>query len=243
MCIYVFDTRKNPRAPDLHKVVEKDEKELLLLLMAICLSEGLEMRVADGKKTIATFFSCVMSAIGGKSAGPGRYIANAVVNVYIKHEKKFAFVDMRNVEEVSNAMALDGITFEALVVKLREGTGPNANTGVVTGVLATVGELARVGGFGMKQYLCELMPVIVEALLDGAAVIKREVAVATLGQVVQSTGYVIAPYKEYPQLLGLLLKLLKELVDWVQTAGGLRQPLILQLKGFSNLQCKGNCGG
>ncbi|XP_058071045.1 uncharacterized protein LOC131220092 [Magnolia sinica] len=33
---------------------------------------------------------------------------------------------------------------EALVVKLREGTGPNANTGVVTGVLATVGELARV---------------------------------------------------------------------------------------------------
>ncbi|XP_058088228.1 putative pectate lyase 14 isoform X2 [Magnolia sinica] len=33
---------------------------------------------------------------------------------------------------------------EALVVKLRKGTGPNANTGVVTRVLATVGELARV---------------------------------------------------------------------------------------------------
>ncbi|XP_058081523.1 splicing factor U2af large subunit A-like isoform X2 [Magnolia sinica] len=53
-----------------------------------------------------------MSAIGGNSAGPG----NAVVNVYIKHEKKFAFVDMRNVEEVSNAMALDGITFETIHV-------------------------------------------------------------------------------------------------------------------------------
>ncbi|KMS96374.1 hypothetical protein BVRB_9g225830 isoform B [Beta vulgaris subsp. vulgaris] len=35
-----------------------------------------------------------------------------VVNVYINHEKKFAFVDMRSVEEASNAMALDGITFE-----------------------------------------------------------------------------------------------------------------------------------
>lgn len=35
----------------------------------------------------------------------------------------------------------------------------------------------------------ELMPLIVEALLDGAAVTKREVAVTTLGQVVQSTGY------------------------------------------------------
>lgn len=40
--------------------------------------------------------------------GPG----DAVVNVYINHEKKFAFVEMRSVEEASNAMALDGIIFE-----------------------------------------------------------------------------------------------------------------------------------
>ncbi|CAK9165683.1 unnamed protein product [Ilex paraguariensis] len=37
---------------------------------------------------------------------------DAVVNVYINHEKKFAFVEMRSVEEASNAMALDGILFE-----------------------------------------------------------------------------------------------------------------------------------
>lgn len=37
---------------------------------------------------------------------------DAVVNVYINHEKKFAFVEMRTVEEASNAMALDGIVFE-----------------------------------------------------------------------------------------------------------------------------------
>ena len=37
---------------------------------------------------------------------------DAVVNVYINHEKKFAFVEMRTVEEASNAMALDGILFE-----------------------------------------------------------------------------------------------------------------------------------
>lgn len=43
----------------------------------------------------------------------------------------------------------------------------------------------------MRRYIPELMPLIVEALLDGAAVTKREVAVATLGQVVQSTGYVL----------------------------------------------------
>jgi hypothetical protein len=33
--------------------------------------------------------------------------------VYINHEKKFAFVEMRTVEEASNAMALHGIVFEA----------------------------------------------------------------------------------------------------------------------------------
>lgn len=40
-------------------------------------------------------------------------VGDAVVNVYINHEKKFAFVEMRTVEEASNAMALDGIIFEA----------------------------------------------------------------------------------------------------------------------------------
>lgn len=41
---------------------------------------------------------------------------DAVVNVYINHEKKFAFVEMRSVEEASNAMALDGIIFEVILL-------------------------------------------------------------------------------------------------------------------------------
>ncbi|KAJ1381615.1 Tetratricopeptide-like helical domain superfamily [Sesbania bispinosa] len=63
---------------------------------------------------------------------------------------------------------------KALVARL---TDVNANTGIISGVLVTVGDLARVGGFAMRQYIPELMPLIVEALLDGAAVSKREVAV------------------------------------------------------------------
>ncbi|KAK2968912.1 hypothetical protein RJ640_018604 [Escallonia rubra] len=103
---------------------------------------------------------------------------------------------------------------KALLEKLSEGTGVNANNGIISGVLVTVGDLARVGGFAMRQYISDLMPLIVEALLDGAAATKREVAVATLGQVVQSTGYVITPYNEFPQLLGLLLKLLNGELAW-----------------------------
>ncbi|BBH00869.1 U2 snRNP auxilliary factor, large subunit, splicing factor [Prunus dulcis] len=48
------------------------------------------------EQTIATFFSQVMAAIGGNSVGPVSELAgDAVVNVYINHEKKFAFVEMR----------------------------------------------------------------------------------------------------------------------------------------------------
>ncbi|CAN8288398.1 unnamed protein product [Cochlearia groenlandica] len=103
---------------------------------------------------------------------------------------------------------------KTLVARLREGTGVNANNNLVTQVLITVGDLARVAGLATTKYIPELMPLIVEALMDGAAEAKREVAVSTLGQVVQSTGFVVTPYKEYPLLLDLLLKLLKGDLVW-----------------------------
>jgi len=65
--------------------------------------------------SISTFFSSALAAIGGNSAGPG----NAVVNVYINKEKNFSFVEFRTVEETSNAMALDGIMFEGVSVRVR----------------------------------------------------------------------------------------------------------------------------
>ncbi|KAJ7946964.1 U2 snRNP auxiliary factor large subunit [Quillaja saponaria] len=73
------------------------------------------------EQAIATFFSHVMTAIGGNSGGAG----DAVVNVYINHEKKFAFVEMRTVEEASNAMTLDGIIFEGVAVRVRRPTDYN----------------------------------------------------------------------------------------------------------------------
>ncbi|KAL3820558.1 hypothetical protein ACJIZ3_006463 [Penstemon smallii] len=79
--------------------------------------------------TIARFFSHVMTAIGGNSAGPG----DSVVNVYINHEKKFAFVEMRTVEEASNAMALDGIVFEGVPVRVRRPTDYNPSLAAALG--------------------------------------------------------------------------------------------------------------
>ncbi|KAF2300147.1 hypothetical protein GH714_009907 [Hevea brasiliensis] len=58
---------------------------------------------------------------------------DAVVNVYINHEKKFAFVEMRSVEEASNAMALDGIIFEGAPVKVRRPSDYNPSLAATLG--------------------------------------------------------------------------------------------------------------
>ncbi|KAF5463951.1 hypothetical protein F2P56_014073 [Juglans regia] len=81
------------------------------------------------EQSVATYFSHVMAAIGGNTAGPG----DAVVNVYINHEKKFAFVEMRSVEEASNAMALDGIIFEGAPVKVRRPSDYNPSLAATLG--------------------------------------------------------------------------------------------------------------
>ncbi|XP_047156232.1 splicing factor U2af large subunit B-like isoform X5 [Vigna umbellata] len=81
------------------------------------------------EQSVATFFSQVMAKIGGNTAGPG----DAVVNVYINHDKKFAFVEMRSVEEASNAMALDGIIFEGAPVKVRRPTDYNPSLAATLG--------------------------------------------------------------------------------------------------------------
>ncbi|KAL8143335.1 hypothetical protein V2J09_016367 [Rumex salicifolius] len=84
---------------------------------------------ANEQVSVATFFSHVMAAIGGNTAGPG----DAVVNVYINHEKKFAFVEMRSVEEASNAMAVDGIIFEGGPVKVRRPSDYNPSLAATLG--------------------------------------------------------------------------------------------------------------
>ncbi|XP_024385754.1 splicing factor U2af large subunit B isoform X1 [Physcomitrium patens] len=81
------------------------------------------------EQTIATYFSQVMAAVGGNTAGPG----DAVVNVYINQEKKFAFVEMRTVEEASNAMALDGIMFEGVSVRVRRPSDYNPSMAATLG--------------------------------------------------------------------------------------------------------------
>jgi len=92
----------------------------------------------------------------------------------------------------------------ALLPKLKD-----SNPRVASCVLATLGELARVGGEAMAPYIDQLLPLIIDTLQDKSSVVKREVALRTLGQLAESTGYVIQPFLCYPQLLDIVLNEVK----------------------------------
>ncbi|CAD6252886.1 unnamed protein product [Miscanthus lutarioriparius] len=107
------------------------------------------------EQTIGVFFNQVMAVIGGNTAGPG----DAVCSVCMNHEQRFALVEFRLAEEASNAMALDGILFEGVPVKVRRPTDYNLSLAAGLGPsqpsrklnLAAVGLTAGSDGGGLED--------------------------------------------------------------------------------------------
>ncbi|KAF8448980.1 phosphatidylinositol 3-kinase [Boletus edulis BED1] len=84
----------------------------------------------------------------------------------------------------------------------------DSNPAVAANVLMCLGELAAVGGEDVTPHIPELMQVIIARLQDPAHV-KRDAALRTLGQLCSSTGYVVSPLIDYPQLLPILGRILR----------------------------------
>lgn len=84
----------------------------------------------------------------------------------------------------------------------------DSNAAVAANVLMCLGELTCVGGEDVMPHVPELMQVIMARLSD-PSVVKRDAALHTLGQVCGSTGYVITPLVDYPQLLPALGRILR----------------------------------
>jgi FKBP12-rapamycin complex-associated protein len=80
---------------------------------------------------------------------------------------------------------------------------------VIAGIMASIGELSNVGGEDLCPYLSKLCPIIIETLQDQSSSTKRKAALKTLGQLACSTSYVIEPYLAYPNLLLILIGILK----------------------------------
>lgn len=85
----------------------------------------------------------------------------------------------------------------------------DANPEVAATTLRALGDLASVGGEEMKKYIPELMKIIIRSLQDLASPKKREAALCTLGQLASNSGYVIQPYTDHPDLLTILVNIVK----------------------------------
>ncbi|KAJ7066574.1 phosphatidylinositol 3-kinase [Mycena amicta] len=83
-----------------------------------------------------------------------------------------------------------------------------ASTNVSASMLICLGTLASVAGDEARACLPQLMPLLVLALQD-PSLAKREAALNALGRVCSSTGYVVDPLLDYPQLLPVLGKMLR----------------------------------
>ncbi|KZZ93990.1 TorA protein [Ascosphaera apis ARSEF 7405] len=97
----------------------------------------------------------------------------------------------------------------------------DGNSGVSATTLNALGALCNVGGEEMRNYLPQIMPVILEALQDLSSQGKREAALRMLGSLASNAGYVIDPYVEYPQLLSVLINIIK-----TEQTGSLRKETV-----------------
>jgi len=72
-----------------------------------------------------------------------------------------------------------------LVPKLKEN---DPNPGVTIAVLTAIGDLAQVSESEMRLWSPELLPLLLDMLADSSLPAKREVALWTLAQLIESTG-------------------------------------------------------
>ncbi|KAK9463121.1 armadillo-type protein [Lipomyces oligophaga] len=95
------------------------------------------------------------------------------------------------------------------MVKVLLSKASDPSTSTSASVISALGELARVGGEDLKPYIKDLMPLILDVLQDQSSPMKRDAALRTLGQLAAGSGYVIDPLIDYPQLLGVLVSILR----------------------------------
>ncbi|KAF8064841.1 phosphatidylinositol 3-kinase [Lyophyllum atratum] len=79
---------------------------------------------------------------------------------------------------------------------------------IVANILMCLGELTYAGAEEALPHVPNLMRIIIPRLSDSSLIV-REAALHTLGQVCSSTGYIITPILDHPQLLEVLGRMLR----------------------------------
>lgn len=107
------------------------------------------------------------------------------------------------------------------LVKVLLPKAQDSNNNLAATALVSLGQLATVGGVQLVTHIPVIMPIIIEALTDLGAPRRREAALHTLGQLATNCAYVIKPYEDYPQLLEILIGIIRN-----EPQGSLRKSTI-----------------
>ncbi|EPB75677.1 rapamycin binding domain protein [Ancylostoma ceylanicum] len=99
-----------------------------------------------------------------------------------------------------------GPLLQALLPKLRN---EMKHVDVTVHVLHAISELCVVGGAEIVRNIDPLFQKLTQLINDSSSLQRREAALRTIGRIARSTAYVVDPYKDYPNLLDDLLRLLK----------------------------------
>ncbi|GKY96129.1 hypothetical protein MPSEU_000573100 [Mayamaea pseudoterrestris] len=74
--------------------------------------------------------------------------------------------------------------------------------------LEALGDLARATGMSLMPWVHDVIPHVLEIMLDQSSASKQRTSLRTLGQIAGSTAYVIRPYLDYPSLLSQVTSIL-----------------------------------
>lgn len=121
---------------------------------------------------------------------------------------------------IANASKLAKPYCDTLIKVLLPQAG-DANNAVAATTIKAIGQLAITGGTVLVPYIPLIMPTIVEALQDLSSQRKRDAALHTLGQLASNAGYVVKPFSDFPQLLDILVNIIK-----TEQQGALRKETI-----------------
>ncbi|KRX06463.1 Armadillo-type fold [Pseudocohnilembus persalinus] len=86
---------------------------------------------------------------------------------------------------------------------------PTVSGHLIPSLLKCFSQLTALGEPQVMVYLHEIIPIILQAVQDKSYTVKREAAVKSLVEICKNVGYVIMPYYRYPQIMGIILGLLK----------------------------------
>lgn len=89
----------------------------------------------------------------------------------------------------------------------------NKNSAICSIAISCVGELARVSGENSKYFLNKVVPLILTILKNNSTLIsmrEKIIAVKSLSQLIRSSGKVVEPYFDYPDLLAEIIKIVSD---------------------------------